>query len=374
MIMVIIAASSCKDKNEEQVISNSATNGMGSAWSNGFPTLKSGATSADIELRTEKSSSVYCVITTEDIALAPDQVVNEALSPTLGSVVHAARIDIAANESSLATIEKLKEARPYYAHLVAHADGQSIGDQAVKKLRFTTAVRQDTSQFFSSYANRQINFLLYRPEAVFKKSEQKYPVIFFLGGYGETATQARPINVIQNGLLPEYIHKGNDVPMIVMSVQHFDEVWQNALVAEAIDHAMETLPIDKTRVYLVGTSGGAFGVWNFAQEFPERLSAIVPISGGGDTEKACKLKDLPVWAFTNKQDDLVPPGKSIAMIKAINECSPSKEAKLKVFPDNGHDCWRRIFDKNHPDWSKSPNTEKVDIFKWLLEQSRPTAN
>lgn len=374
IISAVIATSSCNDRNEEQVISKSATNNIDSPWTSGFPALKSGATSADLVLQTEKSSSIFYVITNEDIPLTPEQVMNEAVSPSLPSVVHAAKVDVAAKESSITTIEELKESQSYFTHVVALADGQSVADQAVQKLPFTTAIRQDTSQFFSAHANRKINYLLYKPERVFKDPNAKYPVIFFLGGFGETATQARPINVIQNGLLPEYIHKGNNVPMIVMSVQHVEEVWENELIGEAMDHAVKTLPIDKTKIYLVGTSGGAFGVWNFAQEFPERVSAIVPISGGGDTGKACAMKDLAVWAFTNNQDDLVPPGKSKAMIKAINDCSPKKEAKLKVFPDRGHDCWRRVFDKNHPDWSKSPNEEKVDVFKWLLEQTRPTTN
>lgn len=364
---------SCSDKSEEIVPKSSSTQ-IAPAWSNGFPTVKTGATSADINVQTERTASIYYVVTSEDVMLEPEQLVTEASSPTLASIVHASVSQVRAKETVLESIPELEEHQSYFAHFLALSEGQSAANETVKKLSFTTAIRQDTSHFFSASENRNINYLIYRPESVFKEPEEKYPVIFFLGGHGETATQARPINVIQNGLLPEYIHKGNDVPMIVMSIQHVDEDWQNELVGEAMDHALSTLPIDKSKIFLVGTSGGAFGVWEFAQEFPERVSAIVPISGGGEPEKACELKNLGVWAFTNHHDDLVPPGRSIAMIKAINECSPSREAKLNIFPDEGHDCWRRVFDKNHPDWSKSPNTEKVDIFQWLLTQSRATSN
>ena len=348
---------SCSDKSEEIVPKSSSTQ-KAPAWSSGFPSVKSGAISVDINVQTERPASIYYVVTREDVTLEPEQLVTEATSPTLASIIHASVSQVPAKETVLESIPELEEHQPYFAHFLALSEGQSAANETVKKLSFTTAIRQDTSHFFSASENRNVNYLIYRPESVFKEPEEKYPVIFF----------------IQNGLLPEYIHKGNDVPMIVMSIQHVDEDWQNELVGEAMDHALSTLPIDKSKIFLVGTSGGAFGVWEFAQEFPERVSAIVPISGGGEPEKACELRNLGVWAFTNHHDDLVPPGRSIAMIKAINECSPPREAKLNIFPDEGHDCWRRVFDKNHPDWSKSPNTEKVDIFQWLLTQSRATSN
>lgn len=373
LILSALIFISCKDDPEE-VVAKSTSTKIAPAWSSGFPSVKSGATSVDIHLQTERSASIYYVITLDDVTLAPEQLITEASSPTLPSIVHASVSQALEKDAVLEDVQKLDEHQSYYAHFLALSDGQSAADETVKKLSFTTMIRQDTSHFFSAFENRNINYLIYRPESVFKEPDAKYPIIFFLGGHGETATQARPINVIQNGLLPEYIYKGNDVPMIVMSVQHVDEDWKNELISEAMDHAFSTLPIDKSKVFLVGTSGGAFGVWEFAQEFPERISAIVPISGGGKADKACTLKDLSVWAFTNHKDDLVPPGRSIAMIKAINECSPSKEARLNIFPDEGHDCWRRVFDKNHPDWSKSPNTEKVDIFQWLLTQTRATSN
>jgi predicted peptidase len=372
LILATAICVSCNDKDED-VIKKASTNKT-TLWLNGSPEVRSGATSADIKLETEKSATVYFVLATDALALTPDQIMAEASSPTLPSIVHNAVTQTPAKEAVIESVEKLKEHKTYHGYFLALADGETVADKAVHEIKFSTAIRQDTASFFSAFENRNINYLLYKPESVFKNPEQKYPIIFFLGGHGETATSSKPVNIIQNGLLPEYIHKGNNVPMMVMSVQHVQENWHNELIAEAMDHALKSLPIDKSKVFLVGTSGGAFGVWRFAQEFPERISAIVPISGGGDTEKACALNAIGIWAFTNKEDHLVPSGKSMAMVRAINDCAPKKEVKLKVFPDRGHDCWRRVFDKNHPDWSKSPQTEKVDIYQWLMTQSKPTSN
>jgi hypothetical protein len=62
------------------------------------------------------------------------------------------------------------------------------------------------------------------------------------------------------------------------------------------------------------------------------------------------------------------------MINAVNACSPTKEVKLTFFEDNDgkkhHDCWRRVFNKDDKDWSKTPNMAKIDIYSWLLKKSK----
>jgi dienelactone hydrolase len=385
--LAMLTVLSCDDK-DESVIQNSTANPDNSiadptdsiadpivpAWSTGFPAITNGATSADIKLETNKRSTIYYIITDQETTFSPEELIAEASSPSRPSIIHHGIEALGEKEPQVKSIQKLKERKKYFGYFVAASDDEPVATQEVQSLSFTTKIRQDTAQFTSTHEKRNVDYLLYQPEEVFKNPDKKYPIIFFLGGLGERAHGSKRINVIQNGLLPEYIHKGNDVPMIVMSVQHITDSWNPELVNEAMDYAFANLPVDKSRVYLVGTSAGAFGVWEFAQKHPERLTAIVPISGGGNKEQACNLSDLAIWAFTNKADRLVSPGLTVSMVNAVNKCHPKKEAKLKVFPDAGHDCWRRVFDQKHPDWSKSPNEAKVDIFQWLLEQKRATAN
>jgi predicted peptidase len=346
----------------------------GPAWSQGFPLLTFGATTADLTLQTTTDAKVYYVVTNRDVELSAHDVIREAVSPTLTDIRSSGVVDTKASESIIKTVSKLKEGSRHYCYVVSTPPNDTSKVSSLESINFSTHVRQDTTQFYSNSEKRNVDYLLYKPEEVLKSKDGKFPIIIFLGGQGERAHGNKRINIIQNGLLPEYIHKGNDVPMIVMSVQHKSLVWQNSLITEAFDHAMATLPVDKQRVYLVGTSAGAFGVWQFAEQFPERVTAIVPISGGGKQERACAMRDLAVKAFHNKHDDLVPAEESKKMIDALNDCGPSRPAELQVFPDKGHNCWRRIFDRNHPDWSMSPNVPKVNIYEWLLDKKRSTAN
>jgi predicted peptidase len=161
--------------------------------------------------------------------------------------------------------------------------------------------------------------------------------------------------------------------MIVMSIQHVNREWDINLVKEAMDYAFENYPADKNKAYLIGTSGGGHGAWSFAEAYADRVAAIVPISGWGDEDKACNVKGMGVWAFHNEKDDIVHPGKTLSMIDAVKSCSGSEGPKLQLFPDRGHNCWRRVFDPNHEDWKKSPNIPRVNIFEWLLTHEK-TAN
>jgi predicted peptidase len=368
LALLTVTVLSCNEEDDKAIKTSSVDQNFPS-WINGFPSVVTGATSIDLVVETTDAGKVYYVISDTNITLTPEELISEASNPTIGGIKYSGVLAVQAKTKTIQTIEKLSEHHKYFSYILAEPKS-AAGTDAIRTIPFTTRVRQDTAQFFSQSENRHVNYLLYRPETVFKNTGQKQPIIIFLGGFGEKATAEHPINLLQNGLLPDYIQRGNDVPMMVMSIQHIHEIWRNELIQEGIDYALENFEADKDRIYLVGTSGGAFGVWNFAEAFPERIAAIVPISGGIEKENACRLRSVAVWAFTNHSDPLVPPGKTVSLIKAINNCSPVTEAKLVMFPDTGHNCWKRVFDKKHPDWSKSPNVDRVDIFAWLLQQSR----
>jgi pimeloyl-ACP methyl ester carboxylesterase len=370
LLLVTILFSGCKDDQEDQNVY--ASSGETAHWVDGFPAVAEGATTADLTFQLQEQGTIHYIVSDVPLNLTPQQLIKESTSPSFEQIRENGSINARKSDVTVATVDQLREHTRYYAYALA---GSGSSNDSIHEISFVTKVRQDTASFKSRYEDREVNYLLYLPEEVLKYPEKKdYPIIFFLGGHGEAATGRKPINVIQNGLLPEYIYKGNDVPTMVMTIQHVNKEWKNELINEAMDFAMQHLPVDKSRVYLVGTSAGAFGVWRFAQAFPERLTAIVAASGGGDTENICRLKEIPVRAFHNQRDHLVPPGQSMKMVDAVNNCDPRIVARLDIFPDSGHNCWRRVFDPNHPDWTKSPDMNRIDIYGWLLQHSRATAN
>jgi predicted peptidase len=343
------------------------------SWTAGYPSVPFGAVSADILLKVDKRSKVYWVLADQAITLTPQQLKDQATTSTNPAIKFKGISTAEANIEKIELTTGLIENTKYFAYVV----GESIADAAiqpdVKTFSFTTYKRQDQGEYTSVAESRKVLFLIYRPEDALKYPAKKYPICFFLGGNGEVAAQGQ-INMIRNGSLPEFISNGNNVPMMVMSIQHTNTNWNTTLIDEGIDYGLANFPSDAKRVYLTGISGGGFGCWAYAMGHAAKLTAIVPISGGGNTGTACNIKGLPIWAFHNQTDGIVNISASTNMINAINACAdPKLTPKFTIFPSTGHDCWRRVYDKNHPEWNVVANNVGVarfDIYDWLLTNTK----
>jgi predicted esterase len=364
-ISVTVGPHTATSATDFTVIANAPT------WSSVYPLVAFGATTVDLRFQTDKQAKVYWVIADQAIPFTPQDLKQQATASTNSAIKFKGITPIDANVENLEKVIKLLENKSYYAYFICESITGAVLQQNVKSVSFTTYFRQATGEYNSVAENRKVLFLIYRPEEVLKYPTKKYPICFFLGGNGEVTTQGQ-INLIRNGSLPEYITK-NDVPMIVMSIQHIVKSWNTTMIDEGVDYAMATYPVDVKRVYMTGISGGGFGCWNYALGHAAKLTAIVPISGGGNNGQACNIKSLPIWAFHNQTDPIVNISASQNMINAINACTaPKLTPKFTIFPDDGHDCWRRIYDQNSPDWTYPGKNgiPKVDIYAWLLTNSK----
>ncbi|MEO8017966.1 MAG: prolyl oligopeptidase family serine peptidase [Pseudomonadota bacterium] len=219
-----------------------------------------------------------------------------------------------------------------------HAAGQHA-------VRFERSVRE-------TVAGRM---LLYLPRNFRSDSGKKYPLLVFLHGSGEIGVD---IELIKKHGPPQWLETRTDFPFIVASpqsplpeVRGFDPHMLDAM----LDELLERLPIDRDRVYLTGLSLGGIWSYGWAALRPERFAAIVPMSGRWDTEDACRLKDVPVWAFHGELDDAVPLAGDSAMVDAVNRCGG--QAKLTVFPGEGHEIWEHAY-------------ADPALYAWLLAQRR----
>lgn len=86
---------------------------------------------------------------------------------------------------------------------------------------------------------------------------------------------------------------------------------------------------------------------------PHKFAGIIPICGGGDQRKVLSLKDLPIWNFHGKLDDIIPVEESIKLIKTLN----SQYCKSTIYPNLKHDSWTETY------YNK-------DIYIWLLQQTK----
>ena len=252
---------------------------------------------------------------------------------------------------------KRNAARP--AILVALAAAASLLGGCAHRQDWALAEGQHAHVFERRVTlNVEGRFLLFLPAGFAAHGSTKYPLLIFLHGSGEAGADLEKLKA--HGP-PKIVAARPDFPFIVASPQSledssrgFDPVMLNAM----LDELIARLPIDTTRIYLTGLSMGGIWSYGWASMHPERFAAIAPVSAAWDPVDACKLKDVPIWAFHGANDDVVPVDRDRAMVEAITKCGG--DIRFTVYPDTGHDAW-------------TPAYANPELFTWLLQHRRGAA-
>ena len=181
------------------------------------------------------------------------------------------------------------------------------------------------------------------------------PLVIMLHGAGERGDD---IDVITRHGFMRYIAEGTEYPFICIAPQcPADKYWgcfTESLLA-FVDELIETLPVDKNRVYLTGLSMGGTGTWMLAMAAPEKFAAIMPVCGSGIVWNAGCLKDIPIYTYHGVIDPIVPISDSVNMVAAVNKCGGN--AKMKIGFGWGHNMWDAAY-------------TDPELLTWLLEQRK----
>jgi len=183
-----------------------------------------------------------------------------------------------------------------------------------------------------------------------------YPLILFLHG---SAERGDDLELVKRYGPHRFLSNASDFPFVLLSPQcSADDHWHSRPLVRLIDKISNEIEIDTNRIYLTGLSMGGTGVWNLATLAPEKFAAIAPICGRykDDLKELEKLKDLPVWIFHGRLDDVVPIRESERIVDTLNSFG-AVEVRFTVYPEAGHDAW-----------SDTYSNEK--LYTWLLQHSR----
>jgi predicted peptidase len=209
---------------------------------------------------------------------------------------------------------------------------------------------------------QQLNYLLALPTGFETGTDQRWPLVLFLHGAGESGTN---LNAVALHGPPKFARDGRPLPYILVSPQcPAGRVWNTEELLGLLDDVSARLPVDTRRVYVTGLSMGGYGTWMLAARAPERFAAVVPICGGGDrvltrlyndAQKAA-VKTLGIRAYHGARDNVVPLEESQRMIAAFKRAG-NDGADLIVYPDAGHDSWTQAYDD-------------PALWQWMLARSR----
>jgi len=231
--------------------------------------------------------------------------------------------------------------------LSADAQAQTAGHQAPQS--FTKEVRRTAS----------LQYLLYLPKDYGKDAAQKWPLVLFLHGAGESGSDIEKVKV--HGP-PKLIAQGKEFPAIVVSPQcpsadlrRAGGWWQPDVLDAMLDDLVARYSVDQDRVYLTGLSMGGYGTWAWATQRPERFAAIAPICGGGLPRYMPRLRGLGIWVFHGAKDQVVKLNESEELVDALK--AANIPVKFTVYPEAGHDSWTATY-------------ENPEFWDWLFQQRR----
>ena len=181
--------------------------------------------------------------------------------------------------------------------------------------------------------------------------DHAWPCIVFLHGSGESGSDGQ--KQIVQGIGNNILWNAARWPAVVIMPQKpsKDVLWDkhDAAVMAILREVRARYRIDLDRIALTGLSQGGHGVWTLGAAHPDVWSALAPICGFVDSNRAVadaatiasSIKDIPVWAFHGDADNVVPPAQTLRMIDALK--AAGAEPKLTLYPGVNHGSWDKAY-------------------------------
>jgi predicted peptidase len=203
--------------------------------------------------------------------------------------------------------------------------------------------------------NETLNYYLYFPEDYTAKTKEKFPLLLFLHGGGESGDSL--ITVKRNGP-PKLIVQGKKFPFLILAPQnpYQNKWWNTRAVKQLLDSIVANNAIDTDRIYLTGLSRGGGAAWEMVVQYPNTFAAMAVVCGMTPVPYASWInREMPIWVFHGDQDKSIPVTESDTMV-----------AKLK---EMGYDIqYTRYSGVGHNSWIQAYDTE--ELYEWFEEQSK----
>lgn len=284
-------------------------------------------------------------------------------------------------------------------YFVRYQVTDSSGKSAIEKVR-VIRVMDDTPSTMNLRPHgttaSHLGYIEALPADYGLDEDKQYSLLIFNHGNGSNVEGSGTdpvlaLNSIIRGGGPALMQQNGkwdtDLPMITLSPQMggIGDGSELERLNAFIDYALNTYPIDPSRIYVTGWSQGGFLSLLYTAEYPERVAAVVSIAGGfpanpdDQPADACTLESVPVWAFHGDRDDIVPVEASLDAIEYLNQnCQMQTLPRLTVFQEQGHQIHQAIYSLSAliggtQELDSDPNYDAYDIslFEWLLQyQSR----
>lgn len=197
------------------------------------------------------------------------------------------------------------------------------------------------------------------PDGYGANPAKPWPAVLFLHGRDELGKE---YDVLPDGGLRNFIAI-NSIPLVVIEPQcpaDSEWVFQLDALAAFLGRMVKEYALDLDRIYLSGLSMGGFGAWHLGIRHPGLFAAVAPISGGtypflGYPEAVSALRDVPVWAFHGKDDDILPLSLTKVLVDELTKVGG--KVRHTYYDNTGHNAWTQAY-------------TDMEFYDWLLGQRR----
>ena len=197
--------------------------------------------------------------------------------------------------------------------------------------------------------NTFFKYYVYYPSII----KENMPVLVYLHGIGERGNK---LIDIEKYALPKYMNR-LEIPYIVIAPQcHNDNFWDYHLrdVEKVIDREYKNFKFDKKNIFILGSSMGAYGAWNYLIQRPQLFKGIISVSGGimlPIEQNLQLIKNKPILIYHGDKDDVVDVSESTSIYNKLVSMG-ANNIELKVIKNDNHFLTSHAFKDNY-------------IYEWL---------
>lgn len=195
---------------------------------------------------------------------------------------------------------------------------------------------------------KAFKYYIYYPSNI----QKNMPVLVFLHGIGEREDN---LTDIEKYALPKYMNKF-DIPYIVIAPQcHKNNFWDYHLrdVEKVLEVEYKRFEFDKNNIFVLGSSMGAYGAWNYLIQRPDLFKGIVSIAGGimlPLDQVLLPIKEKAILIYHGDNDGVIDVNQSIIAYNKLKSIG-AENIQLKIIKGDNHYLTSQAFkDKYLYEW------------------------
>ncbi|MGB5667436.1 MAG: PHB depolymerase family esterase [Maribacter sp.] len=207
----------------------------------------------------------------------------------------------------------------------------------------------------NTVVTESLSYYLYYPESYQANKDEKFPLLLFLHGGGESGDT---LSTIKSNGPPKLIAEGKQFPFLILAPQNPYKMkwWSTRAVEQLLDTIVANNRVDTNRIYLTGLSRGGSAAWEMVVQYPDKFAALAVVCGMTPVPYASWInKDLPIWVFHGEEDQSIPISESENMVNRLLEMGYN--VKFTRYAGVGHNSWEKAY-----------NTE--GLYDWLMLQKK----